>query len=56
MNKLLVLLVAIGIITSFYAHIMTEFQGKLFMLIYGVTFIIWFFWFCFIREQDFGDY
>jgi hypothetical protein len=55
MNKFLVLLL-VGIIASFCAGIMTEFQVKLFMLIYGFTFIIWFFWFCFIRKQDFGDY
>ena len=35
---------------------MTEFQQKIVLAVVGFVLIIWLFWFCFIREQDWGDY
>jgi len=35
---------------------MTEFEQKTVTVIIGFVLIIWLFWFCFIREQDFDDY
>lgn len=35
---------------------MTEFQQKTVLVVIGFVLIIWFFWFCFIREQDWYDY